>query len=252
MIKRILITLILVVSTAAVYAQQYTAKNLIGQWQETRRKQTNIVFNTDSTGMWLGADGFLYNKMTYSAKVNKDIIELKYTTQINRKNPSYFRPYIKFLNDSIFLIRLGWAIPKDADTTNKKVAVFKRIKKDFLVSNMRYPNYSDILGAWTSKLKDTTKFQRFTFVDTSTVYIQTSSQGMNKLKYIVDFKQQPITMDIYNGNILIKQCFLEFYNKDSMRLEFFEKDKRGDHFTVFGGNAHLYRDKKVDPALYHQ
>ncbi|MFD2146006.1 hypothetical protein [Mucilaginibacter antarcticus] len=95
-----------------------------------------------------------------------------------------------------------------------------------------------------SKLKDTTRYEKFTFVDTSTLYIQTSTQGLNKLRYTIDFKKQPIPLDIYYQDKLIKQCFIGFYNRDAIRLEHFEPNKRGDHFTVFGGNAHLYREKE--------
>ncbi|MBC7398399.1 MAG: hypothetical protein H7289_00525 [Mucilaginibacter sp.] len=251
MAKRILIILILLVTTGAIYAQQYTSKNLLGRWESTRNKASNIVFLTDSTGAFLASDGFIYNRMNYSAKVNKDIVEFKYTVDPTRKHPRYAHPQIKFLNDSIFLFRMMWGIPKNADTSNKKVAVYKRIK-ELPGTEMRIPNSKDILGVWGSKFKDTTKFQKFTFADKNTVYIQTSTQGIHKLRYTIDFTQQPITLDIYDGNRVMKQGFIGFYGKDVIRVEFFEKDKRGDHFTVFGGNAFLYRDKKTDASLYQQ
>lgn len=251
MIKRILIALLIIVNSAALYAQQYSPKDLIGRWENTRHKTSNVVFLTDSTGAWLASDGFIYSKMNYSAKVNKDIIELKFTTDPTRKHPNYVRPYIKFINDSTIIMRAGWAIPKGADTSNKKVGVYKRIKQ-LPGTEMREPTYKDILGVWVSKLKDTTRFQKFTFVDKSIVYIQTSTQGLHKLKYTIDFNQIPAALDIYDSDKVIKECFLAFYSKDIIRLEFFEKDKRGDHFTALGANANLYRDKKADPSLYKE
>jgi hypothetical protein len=251
MMKRLLITLIILINIGAVYAQQYTTKNLLGQWESTRNKDYNIVFLTDSTGAFLASDGFIYNRMNYSTKANKDVIEMKYTIDPTRKHPRYAHPQIKFLNDSIFLLRMMWGIPKNADTSNKKVAVYKRIK-ELPGTAMRLPNYKDILGVWGSKFKDTTKFQKFTFADKSTVYIQTSTQGIHKLRYTIDFTQQPITLDIYDGDRVVKQGFVGFHGKDIIRVELFEKDKRGDHFTVFGPNAYLYRDKKTDPSLYQQ
>jgi len=251
MIKKILLAILVLINSDVLYAQQYTAKDLIGRWENTRYKTSNVLFLTDSTGAWLAADGFTYSKMNYSAKVNKDIIELKFTTDPTRKHPNYVRPYIKFINDSTIIMRVGWAIPKDADTSNKKIAVFKRIKQ-LPGTEMRNPTYKDILGVWVGKQKDTTKFQKFTFVDKNIVYIQTSTQGLHKLKYTIDFNQTPAALDIYDGDRVIKECFLGFYSKDIIRLEFFEKDKRGDHFTAFGANARLYRDKKADTSLYQR
>lgn len=251
MSKRIVTILILIGSATIACAQHYTPKNLLGRWESTRNKDANVVFLTDSTGAWLAADGFVSHMMKYSAKANKDVIEMKYTVDPTRKHPSYGHPQIKFLNDSIFLYRLMWGIPKNADTSNKKVIVFKRIK-ELPGTAMRLPNYKDILGVWGSKFKDTTKFQKFTFTDKNTVYIQTSAQGIHKLRYTMDFTQQPITIDIYDDDKILKQGLLGFYGKDILDIEFFETGKRGDHFTTFGGNTFLYRDKKTDPALYQQ
>jgi hypothetical protein len=250
MLKKLSLIVFLLANAAFANAQQFTAKDLIGRWQNARVKTGNIAFFTESTGAWLTNDGLLYNKMNYSTKARKDIIEWKFTIQPNRKHPSYVRFTLKFLNDSTLLMRYLWGVPKDADTSSKKVSVYTRIKKELPGTEMRYPDYKDLIGVWGSKLKDTTRFQKFTFVDTSLVYTQTSTQGLNKLRYVVDFKQQPIAVDMYYQNQLVKQCFIAFYNKDAMRIEFFNPGKRPDHFTFFGGNAHLYRDKKVDPALY--
>lgn len=244
MFKTLSLIVCLLFTAAFANAQQFTAKDLIGRWQNARLKNHDMVFYTDSTGARLDADGFLYAKMTYSAKVKKDIIELKLTYEPNRKHPTYLRPYVKFLNDSTFIIRNGWAIPKGADTSNKKVAVYTRIKKEIPGSEVRYPGYNDILGTWRSKMKDTTRYQKFTFVDSTILYTQTSTQGLLKFKYIIDFKHQPITLDMYYEDRLVKQCFIAFYNKEAMRIEYFDVNKRPDHFTFFGGNAHLYREKE--------
>jgi hypothetical protein len=243
MLKKLNLFVFLFLNVITVNAQQFGIKNFIGRWQNARTKNHDLVFYTDSTGARLGPDGFLYAKFKYAAKARKDIIDLKLTYEPGRKHPSYLRAYVKFLNDSVFIVRNGWAIPKNADTSNKKVAVYTRIKNETAGTAMRYPNYNDILGVWASKIKDTTKFQKFTFVDTTTLYIQTSTQGLNKFRYTVDFKKQPITVDIFYKDKLMKQCFIAFYNKDEIRLEHFEPNKRPDHFTVFGGNSQLYREK---------
>ncbi len=244
MLKKLSIITVFTLSFTAAFAQKYTNKDLIGRWQNARVKGGNITFLTDSTGLWLSDSGFLYNKMNYSTKVKKDIVELKFTYEINRKHPKYTRFTLKFLNDSTLLMRYLWGIPKDADTSNKKFAVYKKIRKELPGTETRYPSYKDILGVWGSKMKDTTRFQKFTFVDTNTLYIQTSTQGLNKFRYTIDFKKQPIPLDVYYQDKLVKQCFIAFYNRDQMRLEHFEANKRPDHFTVFGGNAHLYRQKE--------
>jgi hypothetical protein len=250
MLKRLTLIVLLLANATFTNAQQFTAKDLIGRWQNARSKTRNVAFFTDSTGAWLTDDGLLYNKMNYSTKPRKDLIEWKFTIQPNRKHPSYVRFTVKFLNDSTILMRYLWGVPKDADTSNKKVSVYTRIKKELPGTEMRYPDYKDLLGAWRSKMRDTSRFQKFIFTDTSTLYIETSAQGLHKMKYVVDFKQQPITLDIYYQDKLINQCYIAFYNEDAMRIEYFKAGKRPDHFTFFGGNAHLYRDKKVDPALY--
>ncbi|MFD2146005.1 hypothetical protein [Mucilaginibacter antarcticus] len=115
---------------------------------ERPRERGNVTFLTKSTGLWLSNDGFLYNKMNYSTNDRKDVIELKFTYEIDRKHPKYARFKIKFLNDSTFLMRYLWGIPKNADTSNKKVAVYKKIKKELPDTEMRYPTYKDILGVW--------------------------------------------------------------------------------------------------------
>jgi hypothetical protein len=250
MLKTLPLILFLLANSAITKAQEFTAKDLIGRWLNVKNQTGNLAFFTNATGAWLNADGFLYNKMNYTTKLNKDVIELKFTVQPNRKHPKYTKFTLRFLNDSTFVVRYLWGVPKDADTSDKKFAVYTRIKKELPGTEMRYPAYKDLIGAWGSKLRDTTRYQKFTFVDTSTFYIETSAQGLHKMKYVVDFKQQPITLDIYYQDKLINQCYLAFYQKDAIRLEYFDANKRKDHFTIFGGNTFLYRDKKVDPSLF--
>jgi hypothetical protein len=247
MLKKLYLILLLIICGSAAQAQIYSAKNLAGRWQSTRHKNSNMIFTSDSTGAWIDSSGFISNRFKYKTSTQKrgdQQMDFKFTIQLNRKKPSYDYGYIKFLNDSIFLIRLhSWSIPKDTDTSNKKVSVFRKITTAVSESDLRYATYNDLIGVWSSKLKDTSKFQKFTFVDTNTLYIQTSTQGLNKFRYVVDFKKQPITVDVYYQDKLAKQCFIGFYSKDIMRLEHFDPHKRKDHFTFFGGNAHLYREK---------
>jgi len=242
MTKKILITLFFIVNAAGVYAQQYTVKDLIGHWREARHKQANIYFLTDSTGVWVGNDGFLYNKMNYTAKANKDIIELSYTIQIDAKKPKYAHPYIKFLNDSTFLIRFGWSIPNNADTTNKKVAVFVKDKKEIPGAAIKLPTYKDLLGQWVLTFKNEPRESKLNFIDSNRVIKKTATSA-TLMDYVVDFTKQPITMDFYVGGKLINQTFWLFEGPNNALIEFFDPGKRKDHFTTFGKN-YLYKREK--------
>ncbi|NNU34339.1 hypothetical protein HK413_09630 [Mucilaginibacter sp. S1162] len=96
MVKKILITLVIIINTGAVYAQQYTAKDLIGRWQEVRNKKINICFLTDSTAAWIMNDGLLHYKINYTTRLDKDIIRLKYTPEIDREKPGTSSPILNF------------------------------------------------------------------------------------------------------------------------------------------------------------
>lgn len=244
MVKKILIPLILIINIATAYAQQYTPKNLIGHWREARRKQVNIFFLTDSTGAWVANDGFVHNKMNYTAKADKDIIELKFTTQINTKHPKYSHPQIKFLNDSVFLIRMMWGIPKNADTTNKKVAVFVKVKNETPGTEMRLPTYKDLLGQWLSRFKKDTGKVVLNFIDSNRV-IRKTATSVVLMNYVTNFKTQPATIDFYEKDKLLKQAFLLFQSRNDLRIEYFDPGKRKDHFTVFGENNSFIREKPI-------
>lgn len=242
MTKKMLIILILLINAGVVSAQQYTAKDLIGRWQEARRKQTNVVFLTDSTGAWIMNDGLIHSKMNYTAKADKDIIELKFTTQINAKNPEYLHPQIKFINDSVFLIRMMWGMPKNADTTNKKVTVFVKVKKEVPGTAMRLPSYKDLLGQWVNIFKKDTTGAKLNFIDTNRV-IKKTSASVTLMDYVVDFTKQPVTIDFYIRGQLVRQSYLIFESPNDFRIEDFDPGKRKDHFTAFGRN-YMYRREK--------
>jgi hypothetical protein len=241
--KKLLTTLILLVTIASVSAQHYTPQNLIGHWREARHKQVNMFFLTDSTGAWVANDGFVHNMMNYTAKADKDIIELKFTTQINTKHPRYSHPQIKFLNDSVFLIRMMWGIPKNADTTNKKVAVFVRVKNEMPGTEMRLPSYKDVLGQWLSTFKKDTGKVVLNFIDSNRVIRKTATSA-TLMNYVANFTTQPITIDFYVGSKLLNQAFLLFRSRNDLRIEYFDPGKRKDHFTVFGQNNMFTREKR--------
>ncbi|MDB5002681.1 MAG: hypothetical protein JWQ34_906 [Mucilaginibacter sp.] len=245
--KRILITLILLVNTALLYAQSYSAKDLVGRWQSSRFKNSNIIFTSDTTGAWLDKGGFVLNRFKYIPaiqKVGDRQMNFKFTTQLNRKKPSFERGYIKFLNDSVILLRINsWDIPKDADTTNKKVGVYLKIKQPMTGTEMHLPIYKDLLGQWGNSFKGKISDHKFIFVDDKTVYYKDTTH-LIKLRYVVDFRQQPIPVDFYSGQKLVKQMYLGFYTTDRIRIQSFNNYNRGGHFNVFGNNAFFVREKK--------
>jgi hypothetical protein len=48
------------------------------------------------------------------------------------------------------------------------------------------------------------------FIRLFSIIIITSTQGLHKLRYTMDFTRQPIPMNIYDGDRIVKQGFLGF------------------------------------------
>lgn len=232
MIKKVLFTLILICNIALADAQQFTVKNLVGRWQNTREKDLNIVFFNDTAGAFLTNDGFLQNKIRFTSKAKGNVIALKTTNELSSAKPRYYAHYYKFINDSTLITRLVKTIPGNADTTNKDVHVYKRVKQELPGTAMRSHTTKDLLGVWTFAFKDTSDKFQLTFMDDSTVNYYNYRDGARKLKYVVDFTKQPITMELYKDGTLVEQGLLSFYSKSDLLVQFFYPNKRTDRFKT--------------------
>lgn len=149
MFKKLLFIIVLIAGFTAVHAQTYTAGTLVGRWEFTRNKKANVVFTSDSTGAWLQQDGFIFNRFKYTCGIQKPgdrYMEFKFTIEPKRQHPKYVSGYIKILNDSTALMRIGWPIGKVADTTYQHGAVLRRIKQSSSNNAPRSPTYKDLLG----------------------------------------------------------------------------------------------------------
>jgi len=245
MTRKILIAILLTGGCFSSRAQTYTAKDLIGRWEFTRTKKTHIIFTSDSTGAWLQQDGFVFNRFKYTCSVQKpddNYMTFKFTIEPKRKHPKYVSGYIKLLNDSAALLRIGWPIGKGADTTYKKAAVLSKIKQPLWNNAPRLPTYKDLLGNWRTYFKKKVMSTGIRFIDSvHAVYIYSDKEQV--MSYQINFTQQPSPID-FSVNSCVLHGYLVFYSYDYFRLELFEPDKdRPDHFTVFGHNTILQRQK---------
>ncbi|GAA4086870.1 hypothetical protein [Mucilaginibacter panaciglaebae] len=244
-IRKNLITLSLIIACIGAHAQTYTAKDLIGRWEFTRNKKANILFTSDSTGAWLQQDGLIFNRFKYTCGIQgpgDKYMEFRFTVELNRKHPKHVSGYIKFLDDSIALLRIGWPISKGADTTYKKASVLKRIKQPLWRDAPRLPTYKDLLGKWLTYSKKRGISSGIRFID-STRAVHIIGDRQQLVNYKIDFTQQPIPVDFYWGTQLT-QGYIVFYSIDRIRVELFKQGKpRPDHFRVFGQNIQLTRQK---------
>jgi hypothetical protein len=230
--KTILVVLILLTNAVLVYAQQYTAKNLLGRWQNTRIKDNNVIFFDESAGAFLTADGMIKDKIKYTVKYDKDIIELKTTTELDSQKPRYFSYYYKLINDSVLISRAEKGIPKNADTSSKDVEVFKRIKHELPGTVVHRSTNKDLLGIW--KYTGTYKINwEANFINDSTLQQINKREGTRILKYVIDFNKQPITIDMYKDKELVEEGLLRFYNKNIIHIQYFYLGKRTDHIKNF-------------------
>lgn len=245
MVSKIFSIVTLIITATAAHAQTYTAKNLAGRWQFVRNKKANVLFTSDSTGAWLQQDGLIFNRFKYTCSIQDPgdkYMEFRFTVELNRKHPKHVSGYIKFLDDSTALLRIGWPISKGADTTYKKASVLKRIKQPLLRNAPRLPTYKDLLGKWLTYSKKRGVSSGIRFIDSiHAVHIIGDKQQL--VNYKIDFTQQPIPIDFYSGTQLT-QGYIAFYSIDRIRVELFKQGKpRPDHFRVFGQNIDLTRQK---------
>jgi hypothetical protein len=232
MFKKFSLIVFLLANVLVIKAQQFSAKNLIGRWQNTRIKDNNVVFFNESTGAFLISDGMIIDKINYKINADTDVIELKTTTQIESRKPRYVVYYYKMINDSVIMSRAGKPIPKNADTSSKEVNVFKRIKQELPGTAIHLPASKDLLGRW--KYIGLSKIQwELNFINDSTVYQTTKREGAKTLKYIIDFNKQPTTINMYSGKELVEEGLLRFYNKDIIHIQYFYLGKLTDHIKNF-------------------
>ncbi|HEY9534724.1 MAG TPA: hypothetical protein VIQ77_09320 [Mucilaginibacter sp.] len=245
MIRKIIITLSLIIACIGGQAQTYTAKDLIGRWEFSRNKKANLIFSSDSTGAWLQQDGFIFNRFKYTSGTQKPgdrYMEFKFTIEPKRKHPKYVSGYIKLLNDSVALMRIGWPIGKNADTTYKHGAVLRKIKQPLLSNAPRLPTYKDLLGNWRTYFKKKVMSTGVRFIDSIHV-VFTYTDRERAMNYQINFTQQPTPIDFSDGSGVF-HGYLVFESYNYIRLELFEPDnERPDHFTVFGHNTIMQRQK---------
>jgi hypothetical protein len=234
-------------------AQQDNYKRLTGRWRTrySNGKFGDMQFLTDSTGALLFPSGLLcaYINIKYTPNTKPGIIKLKYTIDIHREKHRNFRDAkIKFLNDSTFLYGYRGSLADNADTNNKKVLVFKRVRFEKPGTQLRLPTYHDLIGDWTTyhKSKTTT---RITFIDENRVRF-TLGDFIKELNYKVDFTKQPIPIDFYyEGHPKILPAFLMFTimmdGKEVLWLETFTRNNRGDHLMKLGQNALFVRNSEA-------
>ncbi|MDB5124529.1 MAG: hypothetical protein JWP94_2658 [Mucilaginibacter sp.] len=248
--KFTLVIFIFLIITISAHAQQDNYKRLTGRWRAhySNGKFGDMQFLTDSTGALLFPNGLLiaYINIKYERSVKNGILRLKYTVDIHRKShPNYVDAEIKFVNDSIFLYRVRGSIPDNADTTSKKIYVFKKIRLEQPEAQLRFPDYRDLIGDWTTyhKAKTTT---RITFIDENRVRF-ILGDSIKELNYKIDFTKQPIPIDFYyEGHPKTLPAFLMFIDlfdgTEGLWIEMFTRNNRGDHLMKLGQNALFVRD----------
>lgn len=245
MIRKLIFAIILMAGTAAANAQTYTAKDLAGRWEFIHNKKANVLFSSDSTGAWLQQDGFIFNRFKYTCGIQKPgdrYMDFKFTVEPKRTHPKYVSGYIKLLNDSTALIRIGWPIGKGADTSYQHGAVLRKIKQPSWNDAPRLPTYKDVLGDWRTYFKKKVMATGVRFID-SIHAVFTYTDREQAMTYHINFTQQPTPIDFTAGSQVL-HGYLVFHSYDYIRLELFPSDKdRPDHFTVFGHNTIMQRQK---------
>lgn len=245
MTKKITATINLLLIAIITQAQTYTARDLRGRWEFARNKKANVIFNSDSEGAWLQQDGFIFNRFKYvcgTQKPGDKYMEFKFTIEPERKHPKYVSGYVKLLNDSVALIRIGWPIGKGADTTYQHGAVLRKITRPLWKDAPRLPTYKDLLGSWRTYFKKKVITTGVRFID-SVHAVFTYTDREQAMNYQINFTQQPTPIDFSAGSQVL-HGYLVFQSYNYIRLELFEPDKdRPDHFTVFGHNTILQRQQ---------
>jgi hypothetical protein len=252
MSKKTLLVATVLIMALATNAQRSVYKALAGRWR-TRYASGNYCdmnFFSDSTGAMLYPNGLLsaYINIKYDPDIKNGLIKLKYTFDIHRKkNPNYVSAEIKFVNDSTFLYRADGTLPAHADTNNRKLLVYRKIKIEDPGTRLRLPNYYDLIGSWAPYHEKKKSGKRVIFIDKNHVRFKTGDTA-RELNYRVDFTKQPIPIDFfyYKDTSKALPAFLMFITvlkgEDVLRLELFPKKNRGDHLTLLGDNAVFVRD----------
>jgi hypothetical protein len=249
MIRKNVITLSLIIACIGAHAQTYTAKNLIGRWQANGAKNVNMVFTSDTTGAWLNENGLIWMRFKYDTPKPVTAgrpLNFHFIIDLDARRRRHTYSSIKFLNDSVFLIRLGWFMPKGTDTGNQKVMIYTKIKHPAISKAPRLPDYRDLTGRWTTYSKNSGITSGLEFID-STHIIRLVGDKRTMLTYKADFTKQPIIVDLYNDS-KIAEAFMALMSDNELMVETFAPGERPDHFTVFGQNTHLTRQKSETGA----
>ena len=254
MLKKSLTILLFLLTALATQAQRRSLKDLYGRWRATYPggKSSDLQFLTDSTGAFLSATGVLSSYINYSADFKKDIIKLRYTIDINRKeHRNYADVDIKFLNDSTYLLKFAGAFPEHPDSSTKKLLIYRKLKSVKPGTELRYPTYHDLIFKWSAYFDNKPTKNKVIFTDESHVTFKV--RGIVKeMNYKVDFTKQPIPIDFYlKEKPKTLQAFLivesRIYGEELLWIELYPKNNRGDHFQMLGHNG-LFKKDKADSS----
>lgn len=235
MLKKLFIISLYLIVAFGAYAQQWSVNDLKGRWTHNNNSIGDLVFFNNDTAAFASTTGLINAYVKYTCELKKGVFKFKYTLELNRKNPNYLTAEIKFINDSIFLFKADGSIPANADTTTKKLNIYKKVKSEKPGTQLYLPTYHDLLGAWTLIFKGE-KDYHIIFKDVDHAEF-IDAANTTELTYKSDFTKQPITIDFYyTGTSKKMQAFLRFAGENVFHIEEFPDNNRGDHMTMFGHN----------------
>lgn len=215
------------------YGQDLRTIALVGRWRCSEPNfKSDLVFINENQAYWASVNGLITNRLQYSLVSKKGRSSIRYTFDLHSEKKRYRKAGIQQLNDSTLLYKSESDIPRNADTTKKRLLVFKKIS--YRASDFHKPSYSDLIGDWKHYFKGGMREGGLTFKD-SVSAVLTNSMKTENFSYKVDFSRQPITVDFYNSETTLP-AFIGFMDDVNMRLELFPNQDRGDRFKVFGRN----------------
>lgn len=237
--KKLLFIVLGLLSIKATAQQTLTDKSLPGRWEmhfkayttKTEYKTYTITIQFDGEGsmMFLSPGGMILSKAIYSYEVKNDVIKIKYTTDIEKKEKRKYLFFdMKVLNDSLLIAHKK--MQADADTNTKGVSAYRKIKNTERLP-VRLPNNKDLFGKWFSTARKSTS-PVISFVDSSRVVFTKNGKDY-EASYNIDFNRQParVVFTALNTGKMFN-ALLKFVSESEINFQLFKEESNDNHFTT--------------------
>lgn len=244
--KKILTTMLLMVAFLKFVGAQVLPEKLIGVWElpETHGHKLCLVFIDSKNCAYTATNGLVLFNFTYKLAQGNQQLSLKNTFPyyIEKNDSSY--QLIQLRNDSTLLINTKNKGKRALSMEGKTVSVLRKMVNVQPENFVKRPTLSNLIGSWYSIIrKDTIIKVEFKTNNVMAIKAYKPQSRLNGTTYKADFEKQPMTLDFIDKDENVIKTIFHFQGDSLLYLAGPKDKERRTHFTFFGDNMRLDKQK---------